>query len=322
MRCGARRHTRGAAAGFLDPPTPLRYFARVSAERRIRLVLHYDGSGFHGWQVQRRERTVQGVLEEILQRLTGRRRRVTAAGRTDRGVHATGQVASVRVPAGWTPEALRRAVNALAPPDLWVASADEVPLDFHPRYDAVARTYVYRIGVGPNARSPFRRRWCWPLGAPLDMERVLDASQALLGRHSFAAFAKSGPPERGTVCVVRSVDWRAPDEETLEFEITADRFLHRMVRTIVGTLADIGLGRRPCDDLAALLRPASGMRASPPAPPEGLFLTRVEYPDGAARKRRGRARRTMPRGRTADGETLGGPEEAGAAHTVEPTAHA
>lgn len=265
----------------------------MSADRRIKLVLHYDGGEFFGWQRQRRERTVQGVLEGLLRRLCGTRRVVTAAGRTDTGVHATGQVASVRVPAKWSPEELRRALNALAPSDLWVASAEEVALDFHPRSDAIARTYLYRVGVGPGARSPFRRRWCWPLGRPLDMDRVVDATAALPGNHSFAAFAKSGQPERGVRCTVRTAEWRADtaDPEVLEFEITADRFLHHMVRRLVGTLAEIGRGRRPALDLARLLSEEPGLTASAPAPAQGLFLTRVEYPVERVRRRRARRAR-------------------------------
>lgn len=252
----------------------------MSADRRIKLVLQYDGSGFFGWQLQRRERTVQGVLEGLLQGLCGKRLRVVAAGRTDRGVHATGQVAALRVPAKWAPERLRRALNALAPPDLWVASAEEVPLDFHPRYDAIARTYLYRLGVAEGADSPFRRPWCWPLGRPLDLDRVMEATHALRGTHSFEAFAKAGPRERGARCTVRSAGWRAApwDPEVLEFEITADRFLHHMVRFLVGTHAEIGLGKRPPDDVARLLSGAPGLRASEPAPAQGLFLTHVDYP--------------------------------------------
>lgn len=270
----------------------------MSADRRIKLVLHYDGHGFFGWQRQRRERTVQGVLEHHLRQLCGERLRVTAAGRTDTGVHATGQVASVRVAAKWSPEGLRRALNALVPPDLWVASAEEVPLDFHPRNDAIARTYLYRVGVGLGARSPFRRPWCWPLGRPLDMDRVLDATAALPGSHSFAAFAKTGQPERGVRCTVRHAEWRVDpaDPEVLEFEITADRFLHHMVRRLVGTLADIGRGRRPAPDLARLLHEEPRVRASEPAPAQGLFLTRVDYPAGPAPRRgasRARARRAQ-----------------------------
>lgn len=205
--------------------------------------------------------------------------KILAAGRTDRGVHATGQVASALIPARFEVGELKRALNALAPDDLWIASAERVALDFHPRYDAVSRTYRYRLGVRPEARSPFLAPWCWPLGRPLDLERMRVASRDLLGQHDFGAFAKSGQPERGVSCRVLSAEWYTIDAGLLEFEITADRFLHHMVRYIVGTLAEIGLERRPATEMAGLLRGDPGGRVAPPAPAHGLWLTRVEYPE-------------------------------------------
>jgi tRNA pseudouridine38-40 synthase len=255
---------------------------------RVKLVLHYEGRNFFGWQSQSNRRTVQGELSALLGRLCGDvSRKITAAGRTDRGVHATGQVASALIPARFDEHELRRALNALAPPDLWIASAVRVHDAFHPRYDAVSRTYVYRVGVGPDCRSPFVAPWCWPLGRPLDMARVEAATAAIVGEHDFSRFARSGQPERGVRCRVLSATWRpvpAP-EGVLEFEITADRFLHRMVRYLVATLVEIGSGRRPADELERLLRPEPGLRAAPPAPPQGLFLTRVEYSSGEPRQR-------------------------------------
>jgi tRNA pseudouridine38-40 synthase len=245
--------------------------------------LHYDGSGFDGWQVQRGRRTVQGELSALLARLCGGTApRLTAAGRTDAGVHATGQVASALVPDRFHADELRRALNALASPDLWIASAERVPDSFHPRYDATSRTYVYRVGTGPDCRSPFRARWCWPLGQALDRARLEAASAAIPGVHDFSAFAKSGQPERGVRCHVHSAAWRtsAAEQDALEFEISADRFLHRMVRYLVGALVDVAQGRRPVEELARLLANEPGLRAPEPAPPQGLFLTRVEYSRG------------------------------------------
>lgn len=247
---------------------------------RVKLVLHYEGRNFHGWQVQRNQRTVQGELSSLLGRLCeGFPIKVTGAGRTDSGVHATGQVASTLLPPRWTPEALRRALNALAPSDLWIASAERVSLCFHPRYHATSRTYVYRVGVGPEARSPFHIFWCWPFGHPLDLKPMREAATAIVGRHDFSAFAKAGQPERGVTCQVIEASWgrRTEAAEMLEFEVTADRYLHRMVRYLVGTMVEIGAGRRPIDDLEQLLRGTSERPTAPPAPPQGLFLTRVDY---------------------------------------------
>ena len=246
---------------------------------RLLLVLHYDGSGFHGWQVQPGLRTVQGELQDALGRLAGSPRTAVASGRTDTGVHALGQVVSVDLPVRWTPQELRRALNAVLPRDIWVQEARVAAPDFHPRYDAVARTYEYRLGTAPGSRSPFHRRWCWALARPVEAAALREAAAPLPGPHSFRAFAKAGQPERGERCVVREARWEAWPPLGLRFVITADRYLHHMVRYLVGTMVEMARGRRPVEDMQALLSGAPGVETSPPAPPEGLFLARVEYPD-------------------------------------------
>lgn len=251
--------------------------SRPSA-RRIRLRLHYDGELFFGWQLQPGQRTVQGELEAVFARLFDQPVRVTGSGRTDRGVHASGQVAVIDAPAHWEPHAVRRAGNALLPRDVWIEHADEVPAGFHPRYDAVARAYVYRLGTRADARSPFHARWCWPLAETLDGS-LLDAATAMLaGTHSFRAFAKAGQEERGDLCSVSQARWEPWTPIGLEFHITANRFLHHMVRYLVGTLVAVGRGIRPPDDLRGLLAGAAGLVTSPPAPPQGLYLREVTYP--------------------------------------------
>jgi tRNA pseudouridine38-40 synthase len=251
-----------------------------STRHRIRLLLHYDGGAFFGWQLQARERTVQGELERVASRLFDMRTRLTGSGRTDRGVHASGQVAALDAPARWTPEALRRAMNALLPDDVWVAAADRVAPDFHPRYDATARSYEYRVGTRENAASPFHARWCWPLAREVDVDAMQRAADVLVGDHSFLAFAKAGQEERGDRCIVGEARWQEWAPLGLVFHVTANRFLHHMVRYLVGTLVDIGLGVRPENDIRLLLQNTPSLKTSPPAPPEGLFLTRVTYPDG------------------------------------------
>lgn len=247
---------------------------------RIQLLLHYDGTHFHGWQLQRVDRTVQGDLEAAVERLTGHRRPVVGSGRTDAGVHATGQVASVDVPRRWTGAELRKALNAVLPRDIWVAAAREARSDFHPRYHAIRRTYAYRLGLSADAWSPFHHPWCWPLQDPPDAGLLEAAAELVTGEHSFQSFAKSGQPRRSPVCHVTEARWEAWEDLGLRFVITADRYLHHMVRYLVGTMVDMARGRRPMTDMAALLStPPEKMVTSPPAPPEGLFLTRVEYPD-------------------------------------------
>jgi tRNA pseudouridine38-40 synthase len=252
----------------------------TTPHHRIRLLLHYDGSGFFGWQLQPRERTVQGELERVVSRLFDAPTRVTGSGRTDRGVHATGQVAAVDAPARWTPAALRRAMNALLPAGVWVAEADLVHTRFHPRYDAVARSYAYRVGLREEAASPFHAPWCWPLRREVEVGAMERAAAALVGDHSFRAFAKAGQEERGDRCIVTEARWAVWEPLGLVFHVTANRFLHHMVRYLVGTLVEIGLGERPEEDVRRLLANEPGLTTSPPAPPEGLFLARVTYDDG------------------------------------------
>ena len=243
---------------------------------RFRLTLHYDGSGFHGWQVQPGVRTVQGEVDAVLSRLADRPVTSIAAGRTDTGVHATGQVIGADMPESWTADALQRSVNALLPGDVWAAAVEPAPPDFHARYDAVGRGYIYRVGTTPAAASPFRRRWCWALHDPVDVAILHETVAALPGEHSFERFAKAGQPERGTVCTVHHARW-VERPGGLELRVVANRFLHHMVRYLVGTMIDAARGRRPAADMAALLDEATGLETSPPAPPEGLFLARVYY---------------------------------------------
>ena len=247
--------------------------------RRFCLTLHYDGGAFHGWQLQPTERSVQGELEEVLERLFTRPVRVIGSGRTDRGVHAVGQVVAVDAPEKWTPGELRRALNALLSDDVWVSDARLAAAHFHPRYGALSRAYVYRIGLVAEARSPFHARWCWPLEEALDLQAMELAARLIPGDHSFRAFAKAGQEHRGDRCIVTDARWAEWPGMGLEFHITANRFLHHMVRYLVGTLVEIGLGRRTAEEMTRLIAGDPALRTSPPAPPEGLFLRAVRYAD-------------------------------------------
>lgn len=250
---------------------------------RLKLILRYDGSAFFGWQIQREERTVQGELEAALKRLTGARRPVEGSGRTDRGVHATGQVAAVSLPEAWGPPKLERALNAVLPNDIWIEGVELADPDFSPRYDAVARTYLYHLGVSEQSRSPFHRPWCWALAREVESTLLSEAAALIPGEHSFKAFAKSGQPERGELCTVQESRWEPWEDLGFSFRMTANRYLHRMVRYLVGTMVDIARGRRPVDDLGRLLADSDDdLKTSPPAPPEGLFLHHVVYPAGSA----------------------------------------
>ena len=256
---------------------------KAGDERRFRLTLHYDGSEFQGWQLQPRARTVQGEVEAALERLTGARRAVVAAGRTDRGVHALGQVAAVTLPSRWDPQELHRALNALLPDDVWVESVSPAPDTFHPRYHALARSYRYQLGLSVRACSPFHRPWCWPLVREVDLDLLHQAAALIPGERSFKAFAKAGQEERGKGCRVAEAAWLPWDDLGWAFHITANRFLHHMVRYLVGSMVDVARRRRSLEELKELLtNPDTHLETSPPAPPEGLFLYRVHYPEAGS----------------------------------------
>ncbi len=243
------------------------------------LVLQYDGGAFAGWQRQPATRTVQGEVEDILARLLGRHTAVIGAGRTDAGVHATGQAAAAIVPERWTPQDLVRAMNALLPSDIWVASARRMVAGFNPRRDAVERTYCYRVGTDAGARSPFRSRHEWSVGGPLDAAELRASATCLHGEHSFRALSARGVERPHYRCRIHEALWlEREDAPGLEFWVTADRYLHHMVRFLVGAMVDIARGRRPRADLGALLDGADNRDASPPAPAHGLFLVGVRYP--------------------------------------------
>lgn len=248
-------------------------------DRTVQLVLHYDGAGFHGWQQQPGMRTVQGVLEDALERLSGSRIAALGSGRTDAGVHARGQAVGVRVPERWAPRELRRALNAVLPRDVWVAAAAEMRPEFHARYSAVSRRYAYHVGTDDDAESPFRRQREYAFRQALDLD-VLDAAAALvIGEHRFLAFAIRGtaPPGDEHRCRILDAHWQRR-AGALVFAITANRFLHHMVRFLVGTMLDIASRRRPIDDMLELLNASDNSAASSPAPPHGLYLECVEYP--------------------------------------------
>ena len=256
------------------------------AERTVQLVLHYDGSGFSGWQRQPDQRTVQGVLEQALERLCSTHIAALGSGRTDAGVHARGQAVGIRVPERWVERSeddgvqkLRRALNAVLPSDVWVAHATLMKDEFHARYSAVSRRYSYYVGVDDAAHSPFRARYELAFGQALDRGALDAAAAHLEGDHCFRGFAVLGtaPAHDDHRCRVLEARW-LDRPGGLVFEIEANRFLHHMVRFLVGTMLDIAAGRRPLADLLQLLAASDNHAVSPPAPAHALFLDRVTYP--------------------------------------------
>ncbi len=245
----------------------------------LKLVLAYDGTDYTGWQRQAAGRSVQGVVEAALAPLAGRPVSVVAAGRTDAGVHALGQVAHVELHRPIDPSVVQRALNARLPPDVRVRAASEAPPGFHARFAARRKTYRYYLRLGPWV-SPFEHRYVWHLAEALDDRAMVEAASVLVGRHDFAAFRSVGTPVKTTERTVYRLDLTRMDDEDgalVALEIEADGFLRHMARTIVGTLVEVGLGRRGPADLERALASGDRGQAGPTAPAKGLFLVRVEY---------------------------------------------
>ena len=247
--------------------------------RTLQLVLQYDGARFAGWQRQPDARTVQGVLEEAMDRLCGVHVPVLGAGRTDAGVHALGQAAGVKVPLRWTHNEMKRALNAVLPSDVRVRDAIPMRDEFHARFDATARSYRYLVGTDEEAENPFRsgRELAWR--RPID-RNLLDKSAALFtGDKSFRGFAVKGtaPETDDHRCIVYESEW-VERAGGFAFCVKANRFLHHMVRFLVGTMLDVASGRREIGVITDLLDKGDNQQASAPAAAHGLYLEKVEYP--------------------------------------------
>ncbi|MGQ9689025.1 MAG: tRNA pseudouridine(38-40) synthase TruA [Desulfobaccales bacterium] len=248
----------------------------MGPRRNLRLTLEYDGTRYHGWQRQKNALSIQEVIETALGRLTGEKLRLIASGRTDAGVHARGQVANFITTSRAPVKAFVQGLNSLLPPDIAVLEAEEVPLTFHARYDARWKTYEYRILNRP-VPSPLHQARAWWIAAPLSPAAMAEAVQVLPGEHDFGAFRAAGSRPGHSRRVVREAVWQKQGDEWLTFVITANGFLRGMVRSLVGTLVEIGKGRQPPERLAEALHQGMRRLAGPTAPPQGLFLVRVEY---------------------------------------------
>ena len=245
----------------------------------FKLTLGYDGTDFSGWQVQPGRRTVQGVVEDAWLQITGESVHVTAASRTDAGVHALGQVIGIQTATHLTAEELHRALNANLPADVVMRSVEQVRDGFHATRDAVGKRYRYQIH-NDRLRPLFERQCVWHLPAPLDEVAMHKAGQKLLGEHDFASFQSAGSPRESTFRTIRALEVSRTSHAHLPqiwIEIEGDGFLYNMVRIIVGTLVDVGQGRRDESWLAEVLSARDRRQAGKTAPPEGLFLLQVYY---------------------------------------------
>ncbi len=247
----------------------------MPAERHICLVLEYDGSSYHGWQYQANNLSIQQVLEEAVLRITGETVRIIGAGRTDAGVHALGQVASLRTRSAIAAGDFPRALNAALPRDIRVLSATDVTPDFHPQFRAGGKEYLYLIlnRVNPSALLLHR---CWHVSHPLDVEAMRQAAAVLVGRHDFSSFQSASCVARDPVRTLSRLDIRQRGG-LLELSFEGNGFLKNMVRNLVGTLVEVGRASRPPATMAEILAALDRRRAGPCAPAYGLYLVRVIY---------------------------------------------
>jgi len=248
----------------------------MAPTRNIRLLLEYDGAAYHGWQRQKNELSIQEVLETALAKLTGEQVLLLGSGRTDAGVHAWGQVANFKTSSHIPLKAFHAGLNSLLPRDIAVLEAAEAPADFHARKSARAKTYEYLI-LHRASPSPLNRRYAWVVREPLDLGAMSQAAAALPGEHDFSAFRASGGSPGHAVRKVLAAAWQQGEAGRLQFAITANGFLRGMVRSLVGTMVEIGRGKRPPEDLSALLASGERAAAGPTAPAQGLFLVEVIY---------------------------------------------
>lgn len=247
---------------------------------RVRLVIEYDGTAYSGWQLQAAGDTVQARIEAVLERLFSQPIRIQAAGRTDAGVHALGQVAVFDAPRYFDPLELRRALNAMLPPDILVREAAEVSPGFDPRRDAVVRVYEYRI-LNRELRSVFDYRYAWHVPQPLNFPAMQAAARVFHGRHDFAAFRTMGTETRTTVREIYLTQWERRGDLLL-YHVEGSSFLRHMVRSMVAAMVEVGRNRLAVEALRELL--AGGNRAAAPAaaPACGLYLVEVRYPQASA----------------------------------------
>jgi tRNA pseudouridine38-40 synthase len=246
--------------------------------RRLRFEIAYDGTDFNGWQVQPGLPTIQGILEEVIQRIEGQPVHVIASGRTDAGVHAFAQVAAVSIGNPIPPDNFRRAVNRLLPPTIRISHVVEVPEAFHPRFDARRKTYEYRI-FREEICPPFERRFVYHYPYPLDEAAMIAAAPLLEGEHDFTAFAATDDRDALNASKIRRIfcSLLARTDKTLVYRISGSGFLKHMVRNIMGVLLEIGKGNLNTSDVLARFEPGCGIKPGPTVPANGLFLVSVDY---------------------------------------------
>jgi len=244
--------------------------------RNIKLLIEYDGTNYLGWQVQPKGPTIQGMLGDKIKLLTGESIQLFGSGRTDAGVHALGQVAHFKTQSRMDLCSMQRALNSLLPRDIVIQKIEEVEEGFHARKHAKSKIYEYRI-LNRSLRSAFHRGYVWHIPQKLDLMEMKKATQGLIGEHDFSAFRTVGSSTRTTVRRVIQSEWKRGRGGLIRFEIEANGFLKQMVRSIVGTLVEVGKGKINPEEFQKILTSKDRKKAGPTAPAHGLFLKEVKY---------------------------------------------
>jgi tRNA pseudouridine38-40 synthase len=254
--------------------------------RYVRLLIEYDGTNYHGWQSQKSGGTIQDIIRNKVQRITGEEVRLTGASRTDAGVHALGQVAVFGTDSFLDADVIMRALNAKLPPNIRILAAEETDKDFHPRYRAARKSYFYIISEG-RLQSAFLNRYVWNVRSCLDLDSMGKAATLLIGEHDFSSFRASGCGAKHPVRTVYAADIaRLEDMSFMTFSIKGDfikirieanAFLRHMVRNIVGTMVEVGRGKISVEECSRILQSRDRTMAGPTAPAQGLFLEKIIY---------------------------------------------
>lgn len=241
--------------------------------RNLKLTIEYDGTDFAGWQIQASERTVQGEMEKVLTTILGKKTELVGSGRTDSGVHAFGQVANFVIEEEDDLPKLLHSLNSMLPTDIVIRELTEVPEDFHARYSAISRIYSYRIHLG---RTALNHRHVWELPYDLSLDELKWCAEVIIGEHDFTSFCVAKSQKNDCSCEVLVADWKKVGRELL-FHIEADRFLHTMVRSLVGTMVEVGRGFLPKEEFGEIVTLKDRTEAGPTAPAKGLCLVAVRY---------------------------------------------
>jgi tRNA pseudouridine38-40 synthase len=248
----------------------------MEEKKNIRFILAYDGSRYHGWQRQKNGESIQGVIEDQLYQITRENIRVIASGRTDAGVHALNQICHFNTSTKIEPQTLQKGLNSLLPHDIFIKQADYVPLDFHARYSARSKIYEYRIINQPEP-DIFLRFYSWHIQRRLNLDEMKKCLSSLIGEHDFSAFKSTGSENKDPVRKMLRAEIENTSQGRVNFLFEANGFLRHMVRNVVGTMVEVGLGKLGYTDFLDIFESKDRCQAGIKAPPQGLFLVDVKY---------------------------------------------